>query len=71
MLVRQIEQELHRYKKIERAIFIADILLAIIIIIFVQRIIRTPFGQASLWLSITLLGIIIILKTFKMLGPRN
>ncbi|MGV8142368.1 MAG: hypothetical protein ACP5NS_01890 [Candidatus Pacearchaeota archaeon] len=71
MLKTQIEQELHKYKKIERAIFFADVILSIIIIIFVQRIIQTPFGQAALWFSITLLGIIIIMKTFKMIGPKN
>ena len=71
MLTNQIEQELHKYKKIEKAIFFADVLLSLIIIFFVQKIIQTPFGQASLWFSITLLGIIVIMKTFKMLGPKS
>ena len=71
MLTNQIEQELHKYKKIEKAIFFADVLLSLIIIFFVQKIIQTPFGQASLWFSITLLGIIVIMKTFKMLDPKS
>ena len=71
MLTENVEKELHKYKRVERAIFFADILLSIIIIVFAQKIIKTKFGQASLWFAITLLGIIIILKTFKMLGPKN
>ena len=71
MPANQIENELHKYKKIERAIFFADIVLSLIIIFFARTIIKTKFGQASLWFAITLLGIIIILKTFKMLGPKS
>lgn len=71
MFEKQLEQELKRYKKAELAIFFIDVLISLIIILFSQKIIQTAFGQASLWMAITLLGIIIILRTFKMLGPKN
>ena len=71
MFEKQLEQELKKYKKAERAIFFIDIIISVIIIFFSQKIIQTTFGQASLWMALTLLGIIIILRTFKMIGPKN
>lgn len=71
MFEKELEHELRKYKKVERAIFFIDILLSIIIIFFSRKIIQTTFGQASLWMALTLLAIIIILRTFKMLGPKN
>ena len=71
MFENQFEQELKKYKKAERTIFFLDIFLSLVIILFSQKIIQTTFGQASLWMAITLLGIILILRTFKMLGPKN
>ncbi len=71
MFEKQLEQELRKYKKAERAIFFIDVLISLVIIFFSRKIIQTTFGQAALWMAITLLGIIIILRTFKMLGPKN
>ena len=71
MFEKQLEQKLKKYKKAERAIFFIDVIISVIIIFFSQKIIQTTFGQASLWMALTLLGIIIILRTFKMIGPKN
>ncbi|MEK6846677.1 MAG: hypothetical protein AABY16_00760 [Nanoarchaeota archaeon] len=71
MFEKHLEQELNRYKKTERTIFFIDVALSLIIVFFSQKIIQTTFGQASLWMALTLLGIIIILRTFKMLGPKD
>lgn len=71
MFEKQLESELRKYKKAERAIFFIDILISLVIIFFAQKIIKTTFGQAALWMALTLLGIIIILKTFRMIGPKS
>ena len=71
MFEKQLEHELKKYKKVERAIFFLDVIISLVIIFFSQKIIQTTFGQASLWMAITLLGIIIILRTFRMIGPKS
>lgn len=70
-MIDEIEKELKKYKKIERAIFFTDVTLSLLIIFFSQKIIQTTLGQAALWFSLTLLGIIAIMKIFKMFGPKN
>ncbi len=71
MFEKQLEQELKKYKKTEKIIFLLDVVISTIIIFFSQKIIRTSLGQAAIWMTLILLGIIIILKTFKILGPKN
>ncbi|MEK6811234.1 MAG: hypothetical protein AABX96_01865 [Nanoarchaeota archaeon] len=71
MFTNELEQELKKYKRIERTILYLDIFIALLLIFFSQKLINTTFGQATLWFALTMLGIIAILRTFKMIGPKN
>lgn len=71
MFAHELEKELKKYRRADRIIFFLDITLSLMLIFFARKLIDTAFGQATLWFALVMLGIIIILKTFKRIGPKN
>ncbi len=68
---KQFSEELLKYTTLEKLMVVADFLLAIAIILFSQKLIRTTFGKASASFGLVMLGMVAILRVVKKWGPKE
>lgn len=67
----QLERELRGYTIADKILLGGDIIIAILTIVFSQKLLATTFGKYTLTLSLIVLALITSLRILKKWGPKS
>ncbi|NCO11704.1 hypothetical protein CO038_02335 [Candidatus Pacearchaeota archaeon CG_4_9_14_0_2_um_filter_39_13] len=67
----QLEKELRRYSIADKIVLSGNIIVAILLIVFSQRLLETNFGKYTITLALVVLALISCLRILKKWGPKD
>ncbi|OIO80886.1 hypothetical protein AUJ84_02310 [Candidatus Pacearchaeota archaeon CG1_02_32_132] len=67
----RLEKELRHYTLAEKILFLFNVFIAILIILFSGNLLQTTFGKSTLALGLVMVALITILRVLKKWGPKN